>query len=312
VSTVETVCGPIAAGEMGVTDAHSHAWIAPVEGRAPDAPVLNRREEIEAELRDYRAAGGDALVDCQPGGCGRDAGKLRTLSLASGVQIVACTGFHLRIYYPADAWLWQSTGDAARAHFERELEHSVTEVQAPGVAVRAGFIKMAFGSDPEEVPPALVEGGAAASRATGAAIAVHTEKGAAAEEIVARLGALGVKPQRLVLFHIDKRPDRALHRELAQEGVLLGYDTFYRPKYHPDENVWPLLESMAAEGLAGQVAIGTDMADSALWSRIGQGPGLTGLIAHIVPRLESLELSASTVAGLAGGNIVRYLSRSVA
>ena len=306
-----TVRGAIAPTEAGITDAHNHAWIAPVTGGSPDAPVLNQKSEIEAELRDYRDAGGRTFIDCQPGGCGRDGRVLLSLSQASGVHIVATTGFHLQTYYPADYWLWDSTFEEARAAFIRELEHGLVETTEMDTPVRAGFIKMAFGNDPADVPTTLVEAAASASLATGAAIAAHTEKGRAAEEIVDRLKTLGIGPDRIVLFHIDKRPDFALHRDLAEEGVLLEYDTFYRPKYHPQENLWPLLERMVTEGLGRHVAIGTDMADAGLWSHIGDGPGLVGLMTRIVPTLETMGLSAPVIDNLVGGNIARRLTRSV-
>ena len=36
-----TVLGPLAAAEVGVTDAHQHVWIEPVPGVEPGAPVLD-------------------------------------------------------------------------------------------------------------------------------------------------------------------------------------------------------------------------------------------------------------------------------
>jgi hypothetical protein len=48
------------------------------------------------------------------------------------------------------------------------------------------------------------------------------------------------------MCHVDKRPDVGLHRELARAGVLLGYDTFGRPKYNPDQGVWQLIPALVA------------------------------------------------------------------
>jgi len=135
---------------------------------------------------------------------------------------------------------------------------------------------------------------------------VHTEAGAAAKQVVTRLLEHGAAADRLVICHIDKRPDFGLHRALAQAGVLLEYDTFYRPKYQPERNVWPLLARMVAEGLAGQVAIGTDMAGTAFWQEVGPA----GLPGEIVARLQALGFAPSTVRGLAGGNIAGRLAGS--
>ena len=170
--------------------------------------------------------------------------------------------------------------------------------------MRAGFIKIAIPADPVELPAALWEAAAAASRDTGAALLAHTEAGAAAEQIVARLLGFGAAADRLVICHIDKRPDFGLHRELAQAGVLLEYDTFFRPKYDPEHNVWPLLQRMAAAGLAGQIAIGTDLAGTAFWQEIGPA----ALPGKIVSRLRTLGFESSTIQRLTGGNIAGRLA----
>jgi phosphotriesterase-related protein len=106
-----SVLGPLAAEGAGVTDAHQHVWIetsVTSAGGAPagGAPVLNDRALAEAGLAAYRTAGGGALLDCQPGGCGRNAVVLAQLSRRSGVTLIASTGFHLRRYYLDGYWLW--------------------------------------------------------------------------------------------------------------------------------------------------------------------------------------------------------------
>ncbi len=310
-SILMTVQGPIAPAEAGITDAHSHVWIAPVAGTPPDSPLLFDKPAIVAELSDYREAGGGTLVDCQPGGCGRDGCALRELSHASRVHLIACTGFHLRKYYPPGYWLWQASADEAQAYFMREITEGLEETRRTAQPVRASFIKIAFEEDVNEMPAALVEAAVIAGLETGVAIAVHTEKGAGAERIVDLLAQYGLSAERLVLYHLDKRPDLGLHQALAQQGVMLEYDTFYRPRYQPEENVWPLLQQMVAGGFDGQIAIATDMADRSMWSRLGRGPGLTGLITQIIPRLQSVGFGPSTVKQLVGENIAHRLAHSM-
>ncbi|MGB5058867.1 MAG: hypothetical protein WBO48_09240, partial [Candidatus Promineifilaceae bacterium] len=64
---VTTVLGPVAPEALGTTDGHNHLWIEPTAGTDPAAPVLNDESAIRQELMAYRAAGGGAMVDCQPG-----------------------------------------------------------------------------------------------------------------------------------------------------------------------------------------------------------------------------------------------------
>lgn len=308
--TLMTVCGPIAVDEVGIADGHNHLWISPVEG-AQDGFVLNDLSAIAEELRDYRRAGGRMQIDCQPGGCGRDGHALRQLSIMSGVQIVACTGYHLPKYYPPDYWLWKADAESVYAFFCREINEALDETRADDTPVRAGFIKIAFEEDVTLTPAHLLDAVAQCARETGASVEIHTEKGADAEAIVHQFLNRGLSAQQLVLCHMDKRPDIGLHRELCQQGVMLEYDTFFRPKYEPERHAWKLVEQLVEEGLDGQVVLATDLADPALWRRLGSGLGLTGFPRQIILRLQSMAFDPETIDRLVGGNIARRLSRLV-
>jgi hypothetical protein len=81
----QAVTGLISADQVKLADAHAHVWIAPPVGvTAENRLELNNYDAIKAELSDSRAAGGTTLVDCQPGGCGRDANRLLALAQATG------------------------------------------------------------------------------------------------------------------------------------------------------------------------------------------------------------------------------------
>lgn len=307
-SKLVTVNGPVDPEAVKIVDAHNHIWIGAVTGAAPDAPVLDDQYGIAAELGDYGEAGGDAIIDCQPGSCGRDGRMLAKLAQASGVHIVACTGYHRRLYYPDNYWLFDAPVEEAKALFVRELVEALEETRDTGNPVRAGFIKIACEEMVDKSPVNLMEATAAACLETGAAVEIHTEKGADAERIVETLTGFGLPPDRIVLCHVDKRADFDLHCALAQEGVMLEYDTFYRPKYQPEKNVWPLLARMVEAGLGDQIAIATDMAEASMWARMGEGPGLTGIFSHIIPGLEALGLELVTINKLVGGNIVNRLA----
>jgi phosphotriesterase-related protein len=315
-----TVLGPVAAEALGVTDAHSHLYIAPVPGGAADAPVLTDIDGVARELALFREMGGGAIVDCQPGGCGRDGRVLRELSERTGIHVVAATGFHRRVYYPADAPLFdlsaERAGDIFRGEIRDGLEETRLKEPSPqpspggrgGRTIYPGIIKIAAEATLDASPLALFEAAAEVCRETGYAIEMHTERGASVETFLAFFGGRGVSPRRLVFCHVDKRPDFGLHRELAQTGVLLEYDTFFRPKYEPERGVWPLLERMTAAGLAGQVALAMDMADPSLWAELGGGPGLAGIFTIIKSRLEQVGLPDETIRALLGGNIAMRIA----
>lgn len=310
--SVLTVLGPLPAEQMGITDAHNHIWIEAVAGCAPGAPVLVNREAVLTELKQYRSAGGGAVIDCQPGGCGRNAVILAELSEVSEVVVVACTGYHRQRYYAPEHELWKLDANHCAELFIREVTEGAAETLSLLRCVRAGFVKAALEVSLAQTPARPLEGALMAAVETGAALLVHTEKGQAVEEFLTLCQCHKLPPQRLILCHVDKRPDFGLHRELAQAGVLLEYDTFFRPHYEPDTHVWPLIERMTAAGLDGSLALATDMAEAALWRFSGgpRSPGLPGFIESIHVRLEKNGLSAPAIAKMTGQNIAERLAFS--
>jgi predicted metal-dependent phosphotriesterase family hydrolase len=305
---VITVQGSIQFDSLGITDAHNHMWIEPVPGADPGGPVLNQFNPILKELIEYREKGGETLLDCQPDGCGRDGNQLLALSRASKVNLIACTGFHRKKYYPQNHWLWEAEAERICDFLCSELEHGLSETLKMPDLVKAGFIKIALESAWADCPHAALEGAASAAFKSKALIEIHTEKGALAEKACIYFTDFGLLPVQLVLCHMDKRPDVGLQKELARLGVLLEYDTFYRPKYNPSTNLWPLIEQMVSAGFSNRVALATDMAESDLYHFIGGGAGLASLPGEIQTQLIERGFPETTRKQMLGGNIARRLA----
>ncbi len=304
---VITVLGPVAPELLGVTDAHNHLWISPVPGRDGGGLVLDQMAPITRELIAYREHGGGTQLDCQPGGAGRDGNRLRQLSEDSGVKIVASTGFHLSEYYPEDAEIWNMNAEQAGEYFLEEITRGLAETRNKIQPVYPGFIKIAVRETLSKTPLELLEGAVEAGKQSGYLLEMHTEKGQGVEAFVEFFENSKLPLERVVLCHVDKRPDFGLHQELASAGCLLEYDTFFRPKYSPEKNLWPLLHRMVEDGWSGSVACATDLADSKMWQTMGQGPGLTGFLTLIWQRLER-EIGEEAAEKLTGRNIRHRLA----
>ncbi len=305
---VMTVQGPVPYQQLGITDAHNHLWISPIPGVGGDSPVLDQYDQILNELVEYRSRGGNSLLDCQPGECGRDGNKLLELSKAAEVNIICCTGFHRKKYYPADHWLFTASARQVCDRLYSDLENGLAETLNSPSLVKAGFIKIALEATWSDCPHAALEGAALAAAKTGTLVEIHTEKGALAEKACIYFSDRDVPPHQLVLCHMDKRPDFSLHRALARLGVLLEYDTFYRPRYLPGTNLWPLIEQMVAAGLSDRIALATDMAEAALYRNIGGGPGLASLPDEIQEKLTAQGIPEIERLNMLGGNIARRLA----
>jgi len=301
---VRTVLGLAPLDKLHIVDAHSHTWIDVVEGADSNAPSLNDEDLLLSGLEAYSRAGGNAIVDCQPAYCGRDGNKLVRQATLSEVSIVACTGFHRRLYYGLEAGPWKMSAQEASDFFLDEIKHGLKETRTSNGVTRPGFIKIAAEKTLAESPRALFEAAANACRLSGLAVEMHTERGADVESFLAFFLGHEISPTRLIFCHVDKRPDFGLHREMAQAGVLLEYDTFFRPYYRPEENVWPLLNQMLAAGLGSNIALATDMASENMWQQLGPVAFLT----EIGGRLRNEGVDQNTLQQLLGGNIVDRLA----
>jgi predicted metal-dependent phosphotriesterase family hydrolase len=283
---------------LRLCDAHCHLWIEPPPG--VDGPRLTDERLALSELRAFGDAGGVAVIDCQPGGCGRDGRVLRRLSEASGVAIAPASGFHLERYYArGDSPYLSPTRCLDR--WERELSTGLGEEPA----IRARVVKSAW-TGAEGVERELMAAAAEAAHRGEAPLIVHTERGGHCEELAELLVATELQPSRVQISHIDKRPDPELHRELARAGFVLGYDAFLHRRYRPDDRTWPLLLGLASEGLWEQITVGLDLVDVSRWSA-GGGPGLVSIADEVVPRLRAEGIPERAIAGLVGANALAML-----
>ena len=94
-NTVNTVLGPVPAGELGVVSVHE-ALLSVLPGAEHAFDITLDRAEIfetlAGKLRDFRAHGGGTVVDSTGMFHGRDVRLYEALSRSTGVHIVASTG----------------------------------------------------------------------------------------------------------------------------------------------------------------------------------------------------------------------------
>lgn len=291
--TVRTVTGDIDAAELGVCYAHEHLLI--VGGMFPRTDrdfLLDDRGHALEDLRPFTALGGRSVVDMIPCGLGRDPEGLRKISEASGVQIVAATGFHAEKWYDTQHWLYHYSTEQIADLFRAEIEDGMDQWGYRGpilnrTAARAGVIKVATGYYTwGRRTETWFEAAALAHHATGATIASHTEDGVLGDKQADTLLAHGVPPQSIVIGHIDKNVDPYVHRDLAARGVFLEYDGPARLKYGPDSDVVKLIAAAAEGGYGGQILLGMDLARRSYYPSYGGGPGLGYLLGVFAPRLE--------------------------
>ncbi len=307
--TVETVLGPVPPSRLGHCQAHEHL----ITGRTPAAernPALriDDEEKSRLELQDYRAAGGGAVLDAQPGGAGRDALALSRISRMSGVAIVTVTGYHRPLFYPADAALF---AESEAVLFERFLMELTVGVADGGrrLSIRAGAVKAALGAESLSGRAGeMLRAAARAAARANAALVLHTEAGTDAVAAVGLCERAGLDPARVLLCHLDRQAeDFRPHEAAAMTGAYLEYDTIGRFKYHDDEREARLILHMMEKGYRDRLLLSLDTTAERL-GRYGGAISLTYLIERFLPRLRAAGVPEEDLLAITRTNPARALA----
>jgi 5-phospho-D-xylono-1,4-lactonase len=283
---VMTVTGPLPVEEMGVTDAHEHLYLRSVllGGEEIDDPAV-----VEAETRDGARSGIATIVELTPIGLGRQPDALRSLSTATGVHIVAATGYHRDAHYPDGHWVLTATDDELLAHMTTDLADGMDQT-----LTRAGVIKAGASLSQITVNERRrLVAAAAAAKAAGVAVVMHCEAATMGEEIADLLLREGLPAPRIILAHMDRDPNPARHIELLERGLFLVYDTIGRLQYHHDSTRIELIEAVCAAGRGGQLLLGLDLGKRSYLREFG-GHGLRYLMDDFVPKLRERVGEAAT------------------
>ena len=258
----ETVLGPVAADQLGVTDTHEHLLIdfrcvfqepqeasqkglayAPLSlenlgwvryhwtSNLDNLQLLDEETAIE-EASLYTRAGGRTMVDATSIGIGRDPAALTRIARATGLNIIMGCSYYVGPTYPDD--MDQTMVEAIADEIVADLT-----VGVGGTGIRAGIIGEVGCSWPwTENERKVVHASALAQQRTGAPLLVHPGRHETAPlEIVAFLQEVEADLGRTIMCHVE----RTIYRwenlmTLARTGCYLEYDLFgHESSYYPLE-----------------------------------------------------------------------------
>ena len=329
--TVQTVRGPVAVADLGITLSHEHLlndvsswWTRSTSaGLDPDEfatakvserllwelrqdPFGNRDnlalDDIDIaceELARLAALGGSTVVETTGWGAGRDLAGLREISERTGVHVVAGTGFYLEGSHPVDVVALGADGVTELILADlRDGENGVL----PGIIGEIGV-----GADftlPEQVS---LRGALAAQAETGLPVQVHLpgwfRLGHAVLDVVE---AVGADLDKVVLCHMGPSgEDLDYQRALLDRGAWVQYDMLGMEVFYADQGVQCPSDDQNAAHLArlvrldhgDRLLLSQDVFVKSLLRRHG-GPGYAHLLQYFVPRLRRHGLDEAQVLSL--------------
>ena len=280
---VRTVLGDVEAHELGFTMPHEHILTNPQgEGTKnnPDHHLDSIPLGIKA-LEEFKEAGGGCIVETTPQSWGRNAKGMVEVSRASGVHVIACTG-----YICEEHGMEPEVSDMSIDDLARKMIDDVT-VGMDGTDIKAGWCKA--GTAYNHITPNEEKQLRAAARAaskTGVCMHTHTTAGTMGIEQIEIVEDEGCLPlDRLIIAHVDRVPDLWYHRKMLEKGVYLIYDGPGKAKYYPDSMRVELLRQLVADGYGERLMLSNDMGRRSHHTAYGFGPGLAWIKKRFIPRL---------------------------
>ena len=308
-ATVNTILGPVDAGDLGFTLMHEHVResSAGVPYTFPD--LFDHDADVKrcaAALNEAAAEGVGAIVDVTTMDLGRDMRLLRDVAEAADLHIVICTGIWLDI---PRAIANGATVDQLAGSFVREIEEGIE-----GTGIRAGVIKVATDVGNVEdgrLAPSnelVLRAAARACKRTDVPITTHTSS-------IAKTGNLqmavfeeeGVDMGRVCIGHSNDTDDMEYLLGIASKGCFLGMDHF--PGGARGGLTWEeraqVIKRLVDMGHADQVTMSHDFGG---WmpilpenegSRSGNNPdGYSFVSRRVLPRLRELGVSDAAITAM--------------
>jgi phosphotriesterase-related protein len=325
VPVVRTVLGEVEARELGATMSHVHltldilCWY-----QQPPTPELLRLAELPLslenlslarrnglmvkdnlvqrdvdlairEVREFKRAGGGAIVDMELPGIGRDLPALRRISRETGLHVIASTGWYTAGSHPPEVAGMSDT--ELRDRMVREIEE--------GVAGNIGEIGMSgLPQDPcfpEE--ERVLRAAARAQARTGASLTVHPNVGThgsrerPVDHLDHYIGVLekeGADLGKVYLSHMGFYPFETAVRVLDRGVGYVSYDHFGHEEYYEimgpgrafprDKEEIERVMQLVEAGYAERVLVACEIGWKTCYKAYG-GFGYAHVLDHVVPWL---------------------------
>jgi predicted metal-dependent phosphotriesterase family hydrolase len=315
---VQTVLGPVPAGELGFVLAHEH--LAARLWDIPEAPSVARGathgaiylddELLAGELGAFKAVGGGAIVELTLPAIGRDPVRYRALSAQLGVHVIMGCGWYRQPFYPPEDLVdRRSVQDLADALIEEIREGVGRSGIRPGVIGEIGANNAWVSAQEERVHRAA----ARAQLATGLSITTHSSFSNVGLAQLRIFQDEGVDPRRVAIGHCDSWPLKDYYLALLGQGAYVQLDNFGQwaigsvPSHVYEAKILRLIAELCDEGYGSQLLMSHDAFNSSQYRAYGGG-GFCYISQEVLPRLEAMGLGRETLQKLTVTNPAQFLS----
>lgn len=221
---IMTVNGPVEAQKMGFTLTHEHIMADFIGAEKYSKSRYTADEVFEVALpflREAKAKGVNTFIDCTPAFLGRDANILKRLADATGINMIATTGYYGAVnekFVPSHAY-----AESAQQLADRWIREWNKGIE--GTAIKPGLIKTSTDKGPlTPMQRKLIQAAGITHLATGLTIAIHTGDGDAAFEQLDILKDQGVSPAARIWVHAQNETNKEMHIRAGKLKTWISFD----------------------------------------------------------------------------------------
>jgi phosphotriesterase-related protein len=320
-ATVESLTGPLAVDELGVTFMHEHVFVMSPEMQAhwPGYNGWDEDAQVEVARRKlhdlHHVRGCRTIVDPSVPGLGRNARAIARAAEGTGLQVILATGFYVFGDLPL-AFSLKSREDKHKKLvelFSMDVEHGLD-----GTGIKPGFLKCATDArgltdDVETVLRAVAE----VHRETGLPILTHTHSATRRGEDQIRIfREEGVDLGAVLIGHCNESDDVAYLEGLLEAGVFIGFDRCGKisPVATREEQM-DHLATLLGRGHADGVVLAHDHTSFLDWFEPGQLEQMPDfwpwgyVTGHLLPGLRERGVPDEEIEQMLVGNPRAFFSR---
>eukprot|EP00095_Tigriopus_kingsejongensis_P011940 maker-scaffold1303_size49631-snap-gene-0.17 protein:Tk11940 transcript:maker-scaffold1303_size49631-snap-gene-0.17-mRNA-1 annotation:"phosphotriesterase-like protein" len=343
---MHTVLGDVPIEELGRTLTHEHLsmtfpflvdqpepgpklpwtlenahWIRQHPYSHNDNLLLDRKSSFQAivdSVRRFKSLGGGCLVENSTIGLNRNLRDLQDISMATGVHVVAGTGFYVA-ECQAPETLLKTTEELHNVMLKEIVDGHPGGIN--DLPVKCGFIGEIGCSYPLlDFEKRAIEAAASVQKITQKAVSFHPGRHPDAPmEIVRLFLEAGGNPQKTIMSHLERTirdPKQLL--ELAETGIycqfdLFGIETSYYQlaeeiDFPSDAQRMDMIKGLVDQGFGGKILIAHDIHTKHRLEQFG-GHGFAHILESVVPKMRTQKhFTAEVLDRILVGNPARVLS----
>lgn len=309
---VNSVLGPVAPGDLGITLVHEHLVFGYPGWQFDTAAPPYDREKLARscveEIREARKYGVKTIVDATPNDGSRDPALYKMVAEKTGINIICATGLYTEkegcpVYFKSRASFLRDPGRVVNEICETFVRDITKGIGDSGV--KAGVIKVGTGqNDITRYEEMVLEAAVMAQKDTGAPIITHTGAGSMGPRQADFLISKGADPRRLAIGHMCGSTDIQRHQEVLSKGPYLSFDRFGLEFLISDRARTETVAALIRLGFVNKILLSHDYVINWLGREftppgpvlpLVAGWNLTHLFKNIIPALKE--------AGVTGGQI---------